>query len=612
GTDEEFKGKWGGAGIRLDRDLLGKMKDEKTLRSYSGPVYINLTVDLTDNAAPSTKGFKKTPRAVAGEQFLIGIKEDAKSGEIRELKGLGCLSVDLGLRQVAACSVFRMKPTPPKGKFCFPIAGFDDLFMAHERSFLLSLPGEQADSAIESQRGKLRDELNKLSAGLAQLNKLIRLSGQEGAGRLEELKALLEAEESLFDLSTLKSAKAKTELAPAAWRIEVERIHRSWERKFAQTLENWRKAGARSQQGKSSQYGVWGISLNGIDYLERTRKLLIRWTTHPRKAEETNRLAKNKLFAARLQKHIDALKEDRIKKAADAIVMAALGYVYAEDGKRTQKYKPCSIILLEDLDRYRFRTDRPRFENSKLMQWAHRAIFHEIARQAGLFGIVVGKVGAGFTSRFHAGTGTPGCRCAVVTQDMLRKPWFLKRLEEDGLKPAEVKAGQIIQMEGGKLFCSIESDKPVLIQADINAAQNLQKRFWTNYAEPFRAVCTIGQAPGSFIPLLQKRTEKFFSGKMLAAVNTDEPFICELVPSKGAVRKKPAAEQNSVTLDDGRILLHDEDEAAATKKTIFFRDPSGALLPKTRWYESKIFWSQVKQRVRKGLTIASDRKRCYT
>ncbi|MBI5244792.1 MAG: type V CRISPR-associated protein Cas12b, partial [Elusimicrobia bacterium] len=47
GTDEEFKGKWGGAGIRLDRDLLGKMKDEKTLRSYSGPVYINLTVDLT-------------------------------------------------------------------------------------------------------------------------------------------------------------------------------------------------------------------------------------------------------------------------------------------------------------------------------------------------------------------------------------------------------------------------------------------------------------------------------------------------------------------------------------------------------------------------------------
>jgi len=600
GTDEEFQGKWGGASVRRDRNLLQKLEDESAMRKAAcGPVYISLTVDLMDRKGPSTKGFKKTPRGLAGEQFLIGIKEDSSANEILAIQNLGCLSIDLGLRQAAACSVFRMRTKPAQGRSSVPIAGLKRS-MEHERSFLLALPGEQADEAVEDKRQKLWDELKKLSDSLGQLNRLIRLSGADGDSRSEGLAALEETETSIFDLKALAALKPKMDLGAVAWRGEVKRIHRCWEKDFAKALAGWRKSGTRDQKGRSRQFGIWGLSLEGIAYLERVRRLLIRWTTHPRKAEETNRLEKNRPFAARLQRHIDALKEDRIKKAADAVVMAALGYI-TEGEERKEKFEPCSIILVEDLERYRFRTDRPRQENSKLMQWAHRALFREIARQAGIFGIAVGKVGAGFTSRFHAATGAPGLRCAAVTKGLLRKPWFLKRLEEDGLDASSIQVGDIIPWERGKLFCTIDrAGKPVMIQADINAAQNLQKRFWANYDEPFRVVCAAGAAD-TFVPLPGKRLARFFASKMLAAVKPGDSPAYELVQAKVGRVEKQAVEEEGSMREEFPERLHEEDEAASARKTIFFRDPSGALLPAIRWYESKVFWSQVKQKVRQAL-----------
>ena len=47
----------------------------------------------------------------------------------------------------------------------------------------------------------------------------------------------------------------------------------------------------------------------------------------------------------------------------------------------------CSVIALEDQTRDRTSQDRTRGENSRLMQWAHRAIVKKLADIAKPFGI---------------------------------------------------------------------------------------------------------------------------------------------------------------------------------------------------------------------------------
>jgi hypothetical protein len=39
----------------------------------------------------------------------------------------------------------------------------------------------------------------------------------------------------------------------------------------------------------------------------------------------------------------------------------------------------------------------------------------------------------------------------------------------------------------------------------------------------------------------------------------------------------------------------------------FFRDPSGFVLPKDRWYDGKTFWGSVRSRIQRELMLANAR-----
>ncbi|MFA5166845.1 MAG: type V CRISPR-associated protein Cas12b [Candidatus Paceibacterota bacterium] len=607
GTKEQFAAQFGGGRICLKRTLIENFRKAQDLFSKDvSPVYLNITLTVEDKQSISAKAFKWHRSNPAEPWYIVDIKDDTELVK-PEYAGMGCLSVDLGVRQMAACSVFRLsKDRADEKRVSFSVVGAKDLYANSERSFLLALPGEKSDKAVKEARNSLWTKLRRLKYSLKLINQLIRLSGESTQKREEIYKGLVNAftnpEENadpFLDKRLLINIESKISTPDEDWRNAVINIHMQWEVQFAKELAGWRKQFARDAKGRSRYKGIWGLSLDGIEYLESTRRLLISWTTHPRNAGEVKRLPKDKLFAVRLHRHIDGLKEDRIKKSADAIVMSTLGYTTGKE----KKHEKCSLILFEDLSRYRFRTDRPRYENKRLMQWAHRAVVKETANQAGMYGIHVGLVGAGFSSRYYSRNMCPGIRCKALDKDDFASPGIAEILAEDKIDIKLLKPGNIVPWNGGELFAALDGKKPMLLHADINAAINLQRRFWTYYADQFRIVC--GRLPQGtevwFKPLrIGKRNERFFQKKSILQLpaNTGSGLIGILRPF--TAQKLQVIEENAVADLDG-LNESEEDEAQASGHYIFFNDPSGNILPKERWYESKIFWTQVKQRLSAAL-----------
>lgn len=593
GTKKEFEGRFGQASIHFEREILEKMNNEKLMTKGIYPVYLNISVDLQDNESIDAKIFKKKPRDASGFQPIIGLEDII--GLNNYINNLGCLSVDLGVRLAGACSVFRLTDNDSNNnkKLRFKIDGSNNLYVEHERSFLLTLPGDNPDAKIETKREELWKKLKKFNLALKHMNKLISIKGLDEESCKKELGKLEQADKTdILDYSLI--GKIKNALDGDREKRIME-IHREWEKEFSKKLQEWRKESSRLKSSKSRYYGIWDLSLNGIEYLERVRRLLIRWTNHPRESKEIKKLTKDKVFAQKLQKHIDNLKEDRIKKIADLIIMSALGYTGNE--RKEKKYESCHIILFEDLDRYKFKTDRPRYENSMLMKWAHRSILKEVYNQAKVYGIIVGVVGAGFTSRYYSGKFIPGIRCKPLCKEDMKKEDIKEIIKEIGLDENSLKENDLIPYDGGELFCTVdENNKLISIHADINAAQNLQRRFWTNYSEQFRVKCE--KSNNVCIPIIGKRNENFWNAKVLVPDQSNgETFYKESFNSQKKSKKIKDNEYKENEIDFEDDEMSEEEETEIKKQEILFRDPSGIILQNDRWYDYKTFWSIVKSKI---------------
>ena len=107
-----------------------------------------------------------------------------------------------------------------------------------------------------------------------------------------------------------------------------------------------------------------------IDYLTNCRRFLLSWNLLGRESGDVRRMDRDRrgTFAAGSLERINNIKEDHLKTVAAPIVQASRGYVPDKDENWEQRFKPCEILLFEDLSRYRMRTDRPRRENSQLMK----------------------------------------------------------------------------------------------------------------------------------------------------------------------------------------------------------------------------------------------------
>lgn len=251
------------------------------------------------------------------------------------------------------------------------------------------------------------------------------------------------------------------------------------------------------------------------------------------------------------------------------------------------------------------RTDRPRRENSQLMKWAHRSVPEEVKMQGELYGLHVCDTAAAFTSRFHALSDTPGIRCHALTKDNISDSAFIDIIKQENpnLKTDSLHAGRLVPLTGGELFACVTGNGITQIHADINAAQNLQRRFWTRHKTAFRLPSKKVTLAGDelWVPRSMGKRLKGALGSYGQLVPTGhESGSCRWEKISGARWRKLVGETNDEDTDSTPEELLDlagiEDEMLerSGEITTFFRDPSGLLLPVDLWYPAKTFWSIVK------------------
>lgn len=386
--------------------------------------------------------------------------------------------------------------------------------------------------------------------------------------------------------------------------------HRRLEQVVDRHIRAFRRNRKSRRFKRGEVQGPGGLSLSHIENLTNERKLLIQWSTHPRVyGGGATRLEKGQRFAKSLQQHIDHVKEDRIKKLADMLVMTSRGYRFDEAKHKwiQMPYAPCDVILFEDLSRYRFRTDRSPSENRQLMQWSHRELLNTTKMQAEVFGIEVGTIRAEYSSRYDAETGAPGVRCKQVgVEDKLLgdASWLLRRAMADhGMNVTDIPVGQLVPIRGGEWFVSPKGyraeDGVKCIHADINAAHNLQRRFWRR--EIFRVSCHRILAEGSFVadPLWESFTKVYGKGLFHSKDSQGQVYIYE----KGAkLIGKRNAVPGSIDLLDGESEEPEEDWGGLgdSDRITLFRDLSGHLA-NGDWVDGRAFWGRVEGLITKAL-----------
>jgi len=233
---------------------------------------------------------------------------------------------------------------------------------------------------------------------------------------------------------------------------------------------------------------------------------------------------------------LDDIREQRVNQTAHLILAEALGVrlIAPEKDPREREEAdihgeyvslrpPVDFIVLENLDRYKAAQGRAKSENSRLMQWCHRAVVDKIKELAEPFGIPVLETPAAYSSRFCSLTGIAGFRAVEVglaDRDDYRWRKLLREADErgevasDGAKAArrlfssleQANAGRVgkqlrtllAPQVGGPIFVTATAvphptarnehkSSPTLVppmQSDLNAAINLALR---GMAHPDRA-----------------------------------------------------------------------------------------------------------------------------
>jgi hypothetical protein len=625
-SHQNFTGRPGGSEILFDRPFMENRFVEQLQDGNVGPVWFKLTLDIESQAPPewlNSRGQVQTPPEV--HHFKTALAN--KSKHIDRLQpGLRVLSVDLGLRTFASCSVFELVDRKPNEGLYFEtdaISGGRPLYARHERSFMLRLPGEKVSRKAEAERRKTFDEIYSLKRDVGRLRDILRMGVVEDEEqRNEKLQALRESiqkaeKETALAEETLSVLDAHVGHAPELWKGKCKEVYDSVEKLVSNRFSEWR----RRTRPRADSWEDWrerrayhgGKWVWMLDYLDQVRKLLMSWSLRGREYGQINRLDRKErgTFAAGLLRHINNLKDDRIKSGADMIIQAARGYVPAGKGW-AEKYEPCRVILFEDLARYRFRTDRPRRENSQLMKWNHREIIREVEMQAQLYGMVIETTAAGFSSRYHAATGAPGVRARRLMEDDFEngQPKDYLNRELDWMGSAHVlKTGQLVPWGGGELFVTANNGAPVVLHADLNAALNLQRRFWTRCGDAYRLPCLKAGIDGTdyWYP---ERDGVRLRGALAQLEDVGDNGYCRLDDNGGSSwsaknitaaawkkatgsRKKSGDETGEDELEEAVAM----EIQTSNEQETFFHDPSGLMFDRGQWVPGKEYWGRVRSSV---------------
>lgn len=268
-----------------------------------------------------------------------------------------------------------------------------------------------------------------------------------------------------------------------------------------------------------------------------------------------------------------------------------------------------------------------------LMKWSHREIPRTVAMQGEVSGLVIGTVAAEFSSKYRASgpTQTPGIRCRKVTRQDLEEKWFqdaIKREIEKGRLRETPIPNDYIPWDLGEYFCTLNPDGRLFVtNADINAAQNLMRRFWRRYSETFRVSCrgTTDRKTGQdcWIPKnLSKRLPralKYDFGMEALRFDPIDPNNHEKgflhtpisMADYRTLGGKKSAKTATTTEDAGEEIAAMEEEIEEARGTVLtlFRDPSGVIIPSHNgrdvWLPAKVFWGRVNEKIRAKLATGT-------
>jgi hypothetical protein len=635
---QENKALMGSADVLFKRSRLENRPIGRLLEGEVRPVWLKIALEV----APQIPEDWQPPQAQTQIKESIGYFMRAanakQTADSAPKPGLRVLSVDLGVRNFAACSVFTLKDEEPRNGLYFPAHGTEHLWACHERSFLLALPGEHPNGDVLACRASARQEMADLRFGLSHLNSLLHLSVEPDPNMRRAMVSRW-VDEGTLNVDTpatggLVRLLDVADAQPQAWEEGVLEYRAQLDAWMGQQISQWRRrtrprAGDTADHCQRRSY-QGGKCMWSIQYLTDVRRLLLRWSLHGKRSGHIRRQDRQQgIFGSHLLRHINRLKADRIKTGADLIVQAARGMVRDAHGHWRQRYAPCQLVLFENLARYRFRTDRSRWENSQLMRWSHREIYREGEMQAQTYGIRVIDTAAGFSSRYHAKTGAPGLRVRRVTQqDLDDERTKLQILEAMGSLPGasgELRPGDLVPWQGGPDFVTLApgSHSLVVIHADINAAQNLQRRLWMRHTDAYRMTATKFDVAGqeTWLPnplgsrlqgALMELGAASGCARLIAPPDADG-YIVDPV-RKADWRRAVGAGAEPEDEADKRIdessdadILDELGTAVRTRTAeTFFRDPSGIVLPADRWYPAKVFWSKVQARITPLLRAPSE------
>lgn len=572
-----------GANLIFDRQSLNDRQCHR--EGNIGDVYLTLSVEV-----PLDKDIYKARSQIKTVLQSSLLTRRKKSNSVKT--GLRVMSVDLGQRSAAACAVFELvENTDPRASRSWPtIIPDSELCIHHERSFLLKLPGESPSEQDVQRRWKMRDENRHVSLLLSHLKNIRILADAENTeDRQKLLENLLEngvVEPKADDL------QSRFHDDISSWRKLVSStLYRPMETACGNAIHTWRKS-------HSQVKGVSGKSMWHIKYLEDVRKILMRWDRHTRPGESVKRFHRSRqgTIAKGLLHHINHLKKDRIQTTVDMIVQAARGIV-RRGGKWNKVYPSVDVIILEDLSRYRFSSDRPRSENTKLMQWAHRSILEAVEGHAKEDGIAVAVTGAAFSSRYDAMHNSPGIRCHSLSQEDIRQiqeqgenHWLVKLTAKmsgvtlSSKDRTTLRPGSLLPTGNGEVFVSLLSDGSLKkSHADINAAQNIGIRAITGHGEPVR-IKASEMDDGVLVAHLSKMLQGPLGGEVVS-LHSVGPHIYKAT-SYATLKKlsKAFGDRDGLRYNNrmGKVL---------------HRDPSGVFFPYLQWVESGRFWGEINRQI---------------
>ncbi|MFK5921353.1 MAG: type V CRISPR-associated protein Cas12b [Verrucomicrobiota bacterium] len=149
---------------------------------------------------------------------------------------------------------------------------------------------------------------------------------------------------------------------------------------------------------------------------------------------------------------INNIKTQRVNQTAHMILAQALGVKLTSN--KTSKAErrdhdihgeyeaitgraPVDFIVLEDLRRYTMSSDRPPFENGRLMKWCHSAITDKVKELCEPYGITVLETFPAYTSKFHSVLHCAGFRARQITRTDACSSYAMMLAEKVKLTPIE-------------------------------------------------------------------------------------------------------------------------------------------------------------------------------